>query len=241
MKKPIIGLTTYLDRNEHNYPIIGLLRAYVDAVNSSGGTPVLIPSTLSKESLLVLADYLDGILFTGGGDIRIECFQGEKHPKVNNVQIERDDTEFFLLEQVIKKEKPFLGICRGCQVVNVGLGGTLFTDIEAQKSGAIKHDYFPNYPRTLLVHQVDVVNKNSRFYRMIDKGEFKVNSLHHQGIKDLAPGVDVIAIAPDGLVECIELPDYRFGIAVQWHPEWLMNNVVSKRLLKAFIEASSNL
>jgi putative glutamine amidotransferase len=238
MSYPIIGVTSYQGKNDEGYPIAALQRAYVDSLLQAGGTPVLIPSSLNPETYMSLLNRLDGILFTGGGDIAIDRFDGEPHPRVSNVDPERDSIEFSMLASSIKIGKPFLGICRGFQLINVGLGGTLFTDIGDQKPNALKHDYYPDYPRTHLAHNV-VVQRGTRLENILGETKIFVNSLHHQGAKDIPAGLVQSAFASDDLVEAIELPDQKFGIAVQWHPEWLTDQPSMRRLFRALVEAAN--
>jgi putative glutamine amidotransferase len=238
MIQPIIGITTYQGKNNQDLPIVALLRAYIDVLVEAGGVPVLIPSSLTDKERGVLYEHLDGILFTGGGDIAIDRFNGLLHPEVGNVDKERDALELSLLDALVHNRKPFLGICRGFQVILVGLGGTLYTHIEDQMPGAIKHDYYPNFPRTHLAHEIKV--KSGTYLANIlgeTDLEIYVNSLHHQGAKDIPAALRPVAYAPDGLVEAVELPNHRFGMAVQWHPEWLTDQPATKGLFRAFVEA----
>ena len=132
--------------------------------------------------------------------------------------------------------KPFLGICRGCQLMNVALGGTLYTHIPAQLPGALDHSY-PGKLRTVLVHPVKI-EEGTHMAEVFGEPLIHVNSLHHQGLKDIAPSVRVTGVAPDGLVEAIELPDHPFGLAVQWHPEWLTDQAGTRNLFRKFVEAA---
>jgi putative glutamine amidotransferase len=238
MIPPIIGVTTYQGKNEESFRIAAVQRAYIDSLCTAGGVPFLIPSSLPLEKLMLLVNRLDGVLFSGGGDIAIDRFGGLPHPRVNDVDPERDSIELSLLAALIETGKPFLGICRGFQLINVGMGGTLFTDLENQRAGAIKHDYFPHYPRTYLAHEVEV-SENSQLGKILCESKVQVNSLHHQGAKDIPACLKQSAFSPDGLVEAFELPEYSFGIAVQWHPEWLTDQPGMQNLFKAFIEAAS--
>jgi putative glutamine amidotransferase len=239
MNYPIIGVTTYQGKNDNNLPIVALLCAYVDALVQAGGVPLLIPSSLTDDFSRALYRRLDGILFTGGGDIALDRFGGEPHPQVDGVDPERDSIEITLLNALIHDEKPFLGICRGFQVINVGLGGTLYTHIEGQMSNALKHDYSPDFPRTYLAHKVKVEN-GTRLMGILGETDLSVNSRHHQGAKDIPAALKPTAFAPDGLVEAVELPNHPFGIAVQWHPEWLTDQPATRRLFRAFVEAADS-
>jgi len=237
MSQPIIGITTYNGRTKEDLPAIILLRVYVEAIMQAGGVPVLIPSELDESDWMELYLRLDGILLSGGGDIAVERYNGLPHPRVDGVDEARDALEFGLLNSAIKEGKPFLGICRGSQVVNVGLGGTLYTHVEDQHPDALKHDYFPNFSRNRLSHPVRV-DEGSRLAEIVGEPVLQVNSLHHQGIKDLAPRLKPIAYAPDGLIEAVELSDHPFGLAVQWHPEWLTDQQPTRNLFKAFVNSA---
>ena len=237
MAYPIIGVTTYQGKNDEDLPIVALLRAYIDALIQAGGVPVLIPSTLTDGGCKAFYSHLDGVLFTGGGDIALNRFSGVQHPRVGIVDAERDSFELNLLETLIYDKKPFLGICRGFQVINVGLGGTLYTHIQDQMPAALKHDYYPNFPRTYLAHRVRV-EEDTCLVNILGQSDLSVNSLHHQGAKDIPAMLKPVAYAPDGLVEALELPNHPFGIAVQWHPEWLTDQPTTRRLFRAFVKAA---
>jgi putative glutamine amidotransferase len=236
---PIIGITTYQGKNDQGLPIVALLRAYVDALVQAGGVPLLIPSSLTDEPRSALYHRIDGILFTGGGDIALDRFNGKPHPRITGVDSERDSIELSLLDTLMNDGKPFLGICRGFQVINVGLGGTLYTHIEDQIPGALKHDYYPDFPRTYLAHKIKI-KCGTRLADILDEEELSVNSLHHQGAKDIPARLEPAAYAPDGLVEAFEVSNHPFGFAVQWHPEWLTDQLPTRRLFRALVEAASN-
>ena len=239
MSYPIIGVTTYHGKDDNGFPTVALLRAYMDALVQAGGTPLLIPSGLSDESRQSLFRGLDGLLFTGGGDIALEYFNGEPHPRVYGIDKERDALEISLLRAAAQENKPFLGICRGFQLVNVALGGTLYTHIEDQKPGALKHDWYPDFSRTHLAHPVKV-DAGTRLAEVLEETELFVNSLHHQGARDVPALLKPVAYAPDGLVEAVEIHDHPFGKAVQWHPEWLTDQPSARRLFRAFVEAADH-
>jgi len=240
MPTPIIGITTRKDVTTAGLPAVMLQQAYTDALIQAGGAPVLIPSDLPEPAWMELLRRLDAVLFTGGGDIAIELFNGENHPKVSGVDHARDAIELGLVRSVVDQRKPFLGICRGLQATNVALGGTLYTDIPDQVPGSLKHDYQdPEVikERTHLVHPVRV-EEGSHIGVILGEPILQVNSLHHQGIKDLAPGLKAVAFAPDGIIEAVELPGHPFGMAVQWHPEWLRDQQPTRRLFAAFVDAA---
>jgi len=213
-----------------------LLQSYVKAIMQAGGVPVLIPSLLHEDGWDALYTHLDGVLFSGGGDIAHEHFSGEPHPRIDDVDPDRDTVELKLLNAAAEDGKPFLGICRGCQVMNVALGGTLYTHIQDQLPNSLDHAY-PGNKRTVLVHEVRI-EEGTRTADILGEPIVKVNSLHHQGLKDIAPPLRVAGYAPDGLVEAVELPDHPFGIAVQWHPEWLTDQVSTRNLFKKFVDTA---
>jgi len=234
--QPIIGITTFESKNPDGLPIAMLIQAYIQAIMQAGGVPVLIPSMLAEQGWDVLYERLDGILFSGGGDIAPEYFHGENHQRVAGIDPLRDTIEFNLLRAVVDDGKPFLGICRGIQTVNVGLGGTLYEHLGEQFRGEIDHTY-PSTMRTAIVHEVKI-EEGTRIAEVVGEPILNVNSLHHQGLKEVAPALRVTGYSPDGLVEAVELPDHPFGLAVQWHPEWLTDQQPTRNLFRAFVEAA---
>jgi len=232
---PIIGITTSHSSNSYGQATILLTQAYAQAIMQAGGVPVLIPSLIANDGWDALYPRLDGILFTGGGDISLDYFKGDLHPRISDVDLQRDTVELNLLHASVADGKPFLGVCRGCQLVNVGLGGTLYTHIPDQMPNALDHSY-PGDMRTVLVHEVRI-DEGTRIADVLGEPIVKVNSHHHQGLKDIAPSLRVAGHSPDGLVEAIELPDHPFGIAVQWHPEWLTDQQSTRNLFRRFVEA----
>jgi len=227
--KPLIGITTKQSVNEENLPTVSLMQSYVNAIMQAGGIPVLIPSMISEDGWDAAYSRLDGILFSGGGDIALDRFAGEPHPRVYEVDPARDSVEINMLQIAASNSKPFLGICRGFQVMNVALGGTLYTHILDQMPGALEHsteDYLQ------LAHEVKI-EEGTRVAEIFGEPILKVNSLHHQGLKDIAPSLRVAAHAPDGLVEAVELPDHPFG-------EWLTDQQPTQNLFRKFVEAAGS-
>jgi putative glutamine amidotransferase len=235
--KPLIGITTNQSRNTNGQPTIMLMQSYVNAVIQAGGVPVLIPSLITEDGWDAVYSRLDGILFSGGGDIGMEYSPGEPHPRIDDVDLARDSIELKMVQAAASGGKPFLGICRGCQVVNVALGGTLYTHIPDQLPNALDHSY-PGNMRTVLVHEIKI-DEGTQIAEIFDEPIIRVNSLHHQGLKDIAPPIRVSGHSPDGLVEAIELPDHPFGLAVQWHPEWLTDQEGTRDLFRKFVSAAN--
>jgi putative glutamine amidotransferase len=234
--KPVIGITTNYSKNSYGQPLVLLQQSYVKAIMQAGGVPVLIPSLIAEDGWDALYARLNGILFSGGGDIGLEHSPGDLHPRIDDVDPERDLIELKMLNTAAADGKPFLGICRGCQVMNVALGGTLYTHIPDQLPNALDHSY-PGNMRTVLVHQVKI-EEGTHVAEIFGEPIIKVNSLHHQGLKEIAPSLRVAGHAPDGLVEAIELPDHPFGLAVQWHPEWLTDQEGTRNLFRKFVDAA---
>src|SRR5215510_10356931 len=187
--KPVIGITTNHSTNNFGQPIVLLQQSYVKAIMQAGGVPVLIPSLVANGGWDALYARLDGILFSGGGDIALEHFSGEAHPRIDDVDPLRDLVELKMLNTAASDGKPFLGICRGCQVMNVALGGTLYTHIPDQLPNALDHSY-PGNMRTILVHQVKI-EEGTRIADIYGDPIIRVNSLHHQGLKDVPPSLRV--------------------------------------------------
>jgi putative glutamine amidotransferase len=236
MAKPLIGISTRNGKDSDGHPTVTVQHSYVNAILQAGGVAIPIPSILSVEDLNQLYGQLNGFLLTGGGDVSLKYFSGSAHPRIDGVDEMRDDTELALVNAAIGGGKPLLGICRGAQVMNVALGGTLFTHIPDQLEGALDHDY-PGNMRKAIVHPVNV-DEASHSAEIFGETLLHVNSLHHQGLKDIAPGLRATGFAPDGLVEVVELPDHPYAIAVQWHPEWLTDQPAMQRLFKSFVEAA---
>lgn len=187
---------------------------------------------------------VDGLLFTGGGDVD-PTFYNEA-PAVDNlsdVQKVRDIHEIELMRLAMEMQKPFFAICRGIQIMNVAVGGTLWQDIARQYHQPIRHDFYytdNRFPRYYIAHDVKVKNE-SLLGQILGQDRISVNSLHHQGIKNVAPVLRVSALADDGLVEALEVKDHPFGLGVQWHPEELIDEHESARkIFAAFVETVRN-
>lgn len=237
MTQPLIGVTCSVYPKAISIPIAGAPEAYLQAIVRAGGVPVIIPPGLPQEALESLLSGLQGLLFTGGGDIDPARFNGMPHPEVYDVQPERDELEISLVQRAARGGLPYLGICRGLQVINVALGGTLYTHILDQHAGAREHSFVDPFPRNHLAHSVKVTS-GTRLAEILGETTPRVNSLHHQGVETPAPGLRVSACAPDGLIEGLEQPNHPFGLAVQWHPEWLPEHKAQQRLFRAFVEAA---
>ncbi|HEV8613745.1 MAG TPA: gamma-glutamyl-gamma-aminobutyrate hydrolase family protein, partial [Gemmatimonadales bacterium] len=192
------------------------------------------------ETLRAVYDRLDGLLLAGGVDMDPGSFGEEPHPELGRTDHARDVVELELASWAVADQKPVLGLCRGHQVLNVALGGTLWQDIGAQVPGAIKHDYFPTagYARDFLAHDV-ALTPGSRLHAAFQAPSIPVNSMHHQAVKDLAPGLVASAHSADGLVEALESGTGHFLVGVQWHPEiFERSDARTRRLFQSFVAAA---
>ncbi len=239
MTFPLIGITANTNPASTSRSAQSVLsNTYVDSIILAGGAPVIIPPSLQGEALRALFARLDGVLISGGSDLDPARYGGEPHPRVYGIDSSRDEQEIALIRLSAEERRPFLGICRGIQAVNVALGGTLFTDIGDQKSGALRHDCYPDLPRDYLAHEV-IVDPASTLANILGGKRVQVNSLHHQGIRQAADMLRPVAQAPDGLIEAVELPGHPFGLGVQWHPECLPEHEEQRALFRSFVQAAA--
>lgn len=234
---PVIGITCTNIRHGSAPLGVGQNRTYVEALVQAGAAPVLIPHPQDKPRLHSLYTRLHGLLLPGGLDVDPARYGEPKCDWCGRISPARDDVELTLARWAMDDGKPLLAICRGIQVLNTVLGGTLYQDIQAQVPDAEKHDWHPDHPRDKLAHAVAIV-PHTRLARIVGTASLPVNSLHHQAIKDLAPGLSVTARAPDGIVEAVEAEMHPFALGVQWHPEELAGgDARARRLFSALVEA----
>lgn len=239
-KRPLIGCTTYRKTADQAPPIdvIGLMPSYIEAVTAAGGLPVLIPLGLSEDDLAAILARVDGVLLPGGGDIDPAVYRGSDHKTIYGIDTDRDRVELFVARRAVAAQKPLLAICRGHQVLNVALGGTLWEDVQSLMPDAIRHDNFRVFPRNHIAHPV-IAQPDSHIARWVGRTEIAVNSLHHQGVRDLAAELRATAVAPDGLVEGAEVPGHPFAVSVQWHPENLIHDDPSMlALFRGLVDAA---
>jgi len=215
---------------------------YVRVLVAAGAIPWIIPLIQDDPATLRgIYDRLDGLFLPGGVDLDPSAYHEGPNDLCGRTDPARDEIELTLTRWALEEKKPLLAVCRGIQVLNVAAGGTVHQDLAAQLPGAIKHDYFPRsgqYSRDLLVHDV-TLTKGSRLETLLDAPSVEVNSMHHQGIKELAGALRPTAFAPDGLIEGLESQNGHFLLGVQWHPEALVERDPRMgRLFSAFIDAS---
>lgn len=199
-------------------------RRYFTSLALADVVPMMVPLLADDEATLrAMYDRFDGVFLAGGVDIEPELFGETRHELCGRIDPARDTVELQFTRWALADQKPVLGVCRGLQVINVALGGTLWQDCSLYPR-SIKHDYFPTqgYHRDYLAHDVTIPS-GSRLHRAFRRDSLEVNSMHHQGIKALGQGLRATAIAPDGLVEAIELEGEDYVVGVQWHPEALID------------------
>ncbi len=233
--RPIIGITTSQYVREGKPPIVGIPRTYIRAVEEAGGLPILLPFHVSQETWKEYENLVHGLVFPGGGDVSPDFTKNGEGP-LRGLLPERDAMEIDLIRRAIQGKIPFLAICRGIQVLNVALGGSLYTHLPRDFPG-LDHDR-PPQDREKPVHAVHL-DPDSRLARWLQKVELKVNTLHHQGLKTIGQGLKVVGRAEDGLPEAVEVEGHPFGVGVQWHPELLApHDETMARLFRRFIEAA---
>jgi putative glutamine amidotransferase len=230
---PLIGITTS-DRNEQRR--FSLAAAYVDAIRRAGGMPVMLPP--GETHLAQLLKRLDGIIMSGGGDVDPALYGGSQHEAIYMIEPERDRSEIELTQQLVKMELPMLNICRGVQVLNVALGGTLIEHLPDEVGEDITHRAIPPGATR---HEVKI-EPDSRLAEIIGQTEVMIASWHHQALRQAAPHLRVVARAADGTIEAVEMPDHPWLIGVQWHPELTaIDDPAQQRLFDDLVEAAGRM
>lgn len=222
--RPIIGVLAEID-SELNTRV---KNTYIHAIEKSGGIPILFPFVDEDKTIERLVDICDGFFFTGGADIDPKRYEEEAGENIGDIQKHRDEFEFHVFQKVIKTSKPILAICRGAQLVNVVLGGTLYQDIPSEVQTRISHrqsepDFSPS-------HDVRIIS-NTPLYEMMKTEQMKANSFHHQAIKTLGIGLEIMAIAEDGIIEAVYSSGRQYVRAYQWHPERLFEIDTQNRMI----------
>jgi putative glutamine amidotransferase len=241
-RAPLIGVTTSMTVGKHPERA-HLNSAYLIAIQEAGGIPLPIPPQLEVPAQDEIFARCDGFLLTGGGDLDPAIFNEPPHPTLYEVAPARDRLEIALVRSALEMRKPLLAVCRGIQVLNVALGGSLFQDVASDPGTQIQHQQEKEgKPRDEPTHPVKIV-AGSRLAQVLGTTELLVNSMHHQAVKALGRGLTPSAFAPDMIVEGVEPEDPdpdRFLLGVQWHPEELTRkDPAARRLFRALADASS--
>lgn len=228
-KSPLIGVTPLWDAARQS---VWMLPDYLDGIKAAGGLPVVLPLDLSEEDADWIVETCDGFLFTGGQDVSPALYGMQDATGTVVSSPERDQLESLLLSKALQADKAVLGICRGLQFINAFLGGTLWQDLPSQHPSEILHRQ--GKPYGVPTHQVTL---RGDLRVLLGKDLLEVNTLHHQAVKDLSEGLFPMAVAPDGLIEAVQLPGKRFVWAVQWHPEYLFRtDADSLAIFSFFVE-----
>ncbi|HEX2093838.1 MAG TPA: gamma-glutamyl-gamma-aminobutyrate hydrolase family protein [Longimicrobiaceae bacterium] len=215
--RPLIVVTTTLGPGgSYQLPQVQLNVQYVTAVEEPGGTALLLTPGHTPESIHRLVGLAHGLVLTGGEDVDPARYGQEPHPELGTVNRPRDEIEFAALGEALRRRMPVLAICRGCQLLNVAMGGTLYQDLPSQRPGRIHHEQ--TAPWNHRWHQARV-EPGSRLHGIFGTGELSINSFHHQAVDRLAPGLEATVWSEDGIVEGVEARDYPWVYGVQWHPE----------------------
>ena len=220
MDRPSIAISA-LSNKERRVNL--MLPAYAEAIIEAGGLPVILPTISDENEIRTLANRYDGFLIAGGEDVNPNLYGEEKRSHCGDINEERDFFEEILIEEILRLDKPLLAICRGLQILNVTLGGTLYQDIKIDKNNNIDSIHKQDQPFDKVSHRV-ILNKESNLYNIFKKEYIEVNSIHHQGIKILGKDLKEAGISEDGIIESIYIEGKKFLLGVQWHPEILFKN-----------------
>ncbi|HEY9854642.1 MAG TPA: gamma-glutamyl-gamma-aminobutyrate hydrolase family protein [Stenomitos sp.] len=235
MTRPLIGITTQRHSGTPNIkrgrPLYYLACEYAERVREAGGVPLLLPPGAEETEVL---EGLDGLLLSGGEDVDPRYYGEEAIAELGTIDAHRDTQELPLAKAAAERQMPILAICRGVQLLNVALGGTLYQDLAAQHPGALQH--VQELPVHESAHRVQLA-PDSLVGRLAGSPGMAVNTFHHQAVKDLAPGFRATAWAEDGVIEAIEGAQ-GWTVGVQWHPELQLGGFTSA-LFTAFVQASA--
>jgi putative glutamine amidotransferase len=237
-RKPIIGISgAYVKHNDHMEGVY-VHHDYHKAVAANGGIPIVLPF-INPEMTLETLPLCDGIILSGGEDVDPQCYGQDPHPQLGPTFPERDSVEIAIVNYAIEHNIPLLAICRGVQILNVALGGTLIQDIPSQIKEPIKHGQIVDRSRD--THWVTIC-KGSKLFQIIGNDRVRVNSLHHQALDIISNDLHVVAQSSDGIIEAVEYirEPTTFTVGVQWHPESMAStNIHMNNLFAEFIKCSS--
>ena len=233
----MIGLTLRVQAGQDSLPKVALNRTYFAALRSAGAEVLPIPA-LSDVSADTYYEMVDGLLIPGGPDVEPARYHEAQRADANvHVNHDLDEMEFALLERALADGMPVLAICRGIQVLNVACGGTLWQDLHVQGATQRPHDC---EPRDSLVHDMEI-EPDSVLAQTIGATRVAVNSLHHQAIRDLGGSLRAVGVTDDKLIEAVEMPDRRFVVGIQCHPEELVNKATwPHRLFAVLVDAAAD-
>ncbi len=237
--KPLIGVTTF-EQTQSGTQYAAVSQRYLRSVLAGGGLPIALPTGTDPGGSEAYLDRIDALLLIGGGDIDPAFYGEEQLAESKSPSRDRDEAEIALARAALARGMPILGICRGHQLLNVAMGGSLYQDIASQIPVAALHN-----PKDLdfgaPYHRVDIIDPGSRLFAIFGASSIETNSHHHQAVKTLAPGLKVSARAMDGIIEGLESEDpVRFVLGVQFHPEGMLDSGAGfVRLFAALVQAAA--
>lgn len=234
--RPIIGLTISIQQDEGK---LYTPTSYTKAIIDAGGLPVMLNITRDEAMIEEYAALVDGVLFSGGDDVDPAAYGEEQQWGCGDICPLRDEFEIKLVHTLLEKypDKPILGICRGTQVLNVAMGGTLYQDLKCNQEGCIRHQ---QQQLSRYASHAANITEGSRLSEIYQGTKAMVNSFHHQAVKDIGNHLVITAYANDGVIEGFEMPDHPYFVGVQWHPERLVEHHYHpehKALFKSFVDA----
>jgi putative glutamine amidotransferase len=237
--KPLIGIPTRTIKDKDEYHSYGIRFTFPRAIEKAGGAPVLIPLQLAPDTLRDVFARLDGLMLAGGVDVHPKEFGEAVEDFCGEIDEHRDAVELSMTRWALEHQVPVFGICRGIQSLNIAAGGSLYQDIPAQLEAKLPHAHRSGDPYNLRAHEIQI-ERDSQLARALGETQVQVNSLHHQSVKQVAPGFRVVATAPDGIIEGIEATNGNYAVGVQFHPEWLIDDDARMlRLFQDFVRASA--
>lgn len=229
-----IGETTYLGVADQEWNL--LAQDYITSIEAAGAVPIILPVTEHPDTLLPFLSQLDGVVFTGGQDVHPSFYHQDAKRGFGQACYKRDVHEFNLFKKIYEQmDIPILGVCRGMQVMNVALGGTLIQDINSEMKNILQHNV-DNSKKDVIAHKVNI-NKDSFLYNWLQTTELGVNSYHHQVIDKTASSLTVVARSKDQIIEAVEHKESeRYVGGVQWHPEMMQSHEKMRHLFNGFIQ-----
>ena len=230
---PVIGIPISQDEQED----FKMSQNYANRIIENGGLPFFLPVTTKSLMIPQIARKIDGLLLPGGVDIDPNLYGEQPRPRLGRIVPNTDAFEVSIIKEFLGLNKPIFGICRGCQILNVALGGTLYQDLVREYEGVFQHQQ--SAPRWHSAHTI-VIDPESRLYQLADnKPNVRVNTYHHQAVKTLGSGLKATAHALDGVIEAFENPNHRFLLGVQWHPESMVKSRLTHNLFAEFLKMCS--
>ena len=230
--KPIIGLSPLYDEEKRG---LWMRPGYLDVLYDCGAIPLVLPFNSDAVDVEQILSICDGLIMTGGPDVHPSRYGQKPIPQCGSIQPFRDELEYLLLDKALSRDMPLLAICRGEQILNVYLGGSLYQDLATELPESINHAMEP--PFESLCHKVSLV-KGQPLQELLQVEELPVNSIHHQAIRRVSPDLVPMAHSMDGVVEAVWMPSKRFVWGIQWYPEWIWDiDQRHRKIVQRFVEA----